>query len=211
MDCPCSPCEIPGEVPTELIVPWSNIWTYTKYIHTTQYGLDVVATNNVDNLKMCQVAGVIRSMISCLKNPADRAKFSGHKLVLIGNDDPPHTNGNRNGANINGTFLDVSMINHHTIDEIDGTPFYRKWNIPVHEFAHSIEFKLELEITSDLIYSGEVTGYDPAYDREYFPWSVGRWFNQVSPHSLLTRDVMPAFEHAYMSTVFLDTWFPLPI
>lgn len=176
------------------------------------FDIHVVATNAVSNDKMCQVAKFTDKMISALKYPQDRMKFAGHMIILIGSADPafgvkkngtPH----RNTGNLDFTVLDVDMINHMAVDP-NGNQFFRAWNIPVHELAHTIEFKLNLTGKTNQLYPQNDPKYDLSYKREYFPWSAQKWFNSDAFNK--TRDKMAPWEYSYLASVFdpNNTWIP---
>jgi hypothetical protein len=171
----------------------------------TTFDVHVVATNAVGNDKMCQVAKFIDKMISTLKYPQDRIKFAGHRIILIGSADPafdgiPH----RNTGGLNFTVLDVDMINDTAVDS-NGNQFFRAWNIPVHEFGRTIEFKLNLTAKTDQLYPQNDIKYDPNHKREHFPWAAQKWFD-----SNKTRDKMATWEYSYLASVFdpNNTWIP---
>lgn len=181
-------------------------------MNTKKFNVHVVATNSVSNDKMCKVARLIDNMISCLKYRQDH--FNGHKIILIGSSDPPFNvkkdgSPQRNTGMLNYTVLDVDMINHVAIDKITGEQFYRGWNVPIHEFGHTIEFKLDLTGKSDIIFPQNIQNYNIDTHREYFPWATEKWFNNNRYN--VTRDSMPEWEYAYLSTVFdsNNTWFPV--
>lgn len=207
-----SSCSLPVPLPEGMGVKYSEIYNYVKYMHMKTFDVHVVATYAVSNDKMCQVAKFIDKMISTLKYPQDRIKFTGHTIILIGSADPafgvkkngtPH----RNTGNLNFTVLDVDMINHMAVDS-NGNQFFRAWNIPVHEFAHTIEFKLNLTAKTDQLYPQNDPKYDPNHKREYFPWAAEKWFN--SNVFNVTRDKMAPWEYSYLVSVFdpNNTWIP---
>lgn len=182
-------------------------------MHMKTFDIHVVATNAVGNDKMCLVAKFIDKMISTLKYPQDRAKFAGNRIILIGSADPAFgvkKNGTpqRNGGALNYTVLDVDMINVMAVDP-NGNQFFRAWNIPVHEFAHTIERKLNLTVKSDQLFPQNNPNYDPNTKREYFSWAVQKWFNSSGMPNK-TRDKMTPWEYSYIASVLdpNNTWIP---
>jgi hypothetical protein len=89
-----------------------------------------------------------------------------------------------------------------------GNEFFRGWNIPAHEFGHSIELKLELQKRSDQVFSSNVGNYNLKMKREYFAWASETWFN--SSRSKVTRDKMPKWQYDYLATIFdaANKWMP---
>lgn len=188
-----------------LNIPWSDIYTFTKHLKSDIYKVDIYGTLPVTDEKMYQLSLFVDSYINCLKYSNDRMKFVGHILCLIGSLDPSlgvygSKPGQRNGGGKNKTLLDVDMINHY-VEVNNGVSFFRGWDIPIHEMAHSTEFKLGLVIASDTIFMSNIKRYNFSLSREYFPWAVQKWFNSFNRFKI-TRSDMVDWEYNYISEIF---------
>lgn len=196
-------------------IGWPRLYKYSKYFNAKTYDVHILGTTEVSDEKMLLVAEFIDNMISALKSPQDRAKFAGHHICLIGNKDPDlgelgSIPNQRNAGGKNVTLLTADLINHIARDD-QGNEFFRAWNIPAHEFGHTIEMKLELQKRSDQVFSSNVGNYNLKMKREYFAWASETWFN--SSRSKVTRDKMPKWQYDYLATIFdaANKWVPASV
>ncbi|MCX6907372.1 MAG: hypothetical protein NTY01_04945 [Verrucomicrobia bacterium] len=190
--------------PPETIRPAWVIYPPAKYLRIDPYNVHLLGSATVSDWMMRESYNLIYNMLGALKNPEDRAKFSGHKAHLITNADPPlpRTKSQRNGGGKGVSLFDEDIVCTEAGDTMypDRKPVYRGWDTPVHEFGHSIEYALGLQSRSDTVFSEHVKNYDPKLAREYFAWSVGEWFE--STRNAKGRKAMPDWQYDYLSTIF---------
>ncbi len=189
------------------------IYNFTQYLYIKKYDIHVLGTPDVSEWMMRESQNLVEKIVDALKNPEDRRKFAGHRNFLVTDFDPSIPGGTKGHRNTGGNG--VSMFNEMlacatAVDTLypDAPPVMRAWNTPVHEFAHAIEFTLGLQKRSDEVYRQHVPNYNPKVAREYFTWSVQRWFDSSGPKQ--TRDKMPKWEYNFVASVFdaQNTWKP---
>jgi hypothetical protein len=202
-----------GAVPANVKPIWTHE-TYTKYLYMPTYKIHFFATAGVGNDKILAICSLVQNMTASLKSSTDRAKMGGHKIHINTIKDPglPGTSPpQRDGGAGDGTLL--------TFEAICGSPpvdptnpkadrRYRGWDVPVHEFGHSIEIRLGYEARSNQLFSKE-PGYNQTYAREYFAWATQYWFSS-DVFTKYTRSTMKSTQRDYLSTIFNagSTWVP---
>ena len=184
----------------------------TQYLHIKKYNIHVMGTRPVSEWMMRESYELIQQLVDSLKNPEDRAKYSGHQAILVTDADPDLGGipGHRNTGGRGFSLFNEALVCTTSSDTIrpDAKPIYRAWNTPVHEFGHSIEHTLQLEKRSDEIYSKNARNYNPKVAREYFAWGTQRWF--ACTENGRGRDTMPDWEFDYFSSIFSveNKWVP---
>ena len=195
---------------------WWPFYRPNKYVKVDSYNLHVFGTPSSSEWMIKESTDLIIHMISALKRPEDRAKFSGHQLFCITDEDPDLTllgsfPGHRNTGMKGRSLFNEVMVCATTVDSIRpaAAPIYRAWNTPVHELGHAIEQTLKLESRSDEIYSQNVKNYNPKVAREYFAWATQRWFKSI--RSGKGRESFPKWEYDYLASVFSvdNQWVPV--
>jgi len=189
------------------------VYNMTQHMHAPRFDIHLVATPGVSEWMIRETAKLLDQMVAALKHEAQREAFAGHRAYLITDDDPSIPGamaGHRNTGGDGYSVFNEALVCTTAVDTIrpDHAPEYRAWDTPVHEFGHAIEHTLKLEAKSDAVYSKHVKGYNPKVKREYFAWSVQRWFDCLHPQR--TRANMPKWEYDYLASVFdsENTWAP---
>lgn len=181
------------------------IYNFTQYLYTEQYNFHTLGTPGVSEWMMRESQILTQKMIDALLHSKDRRKFSGHRNYLVTDYDPSipgATKGHRNTGTRGFSMFNETLACATAVDTLypEGLPERRAWNTPVHEFGHAIEFTLGLEERSDQVYKKHIPNYNPKVAREYFAWSVQRWFDSM--HPLRTRENMQEWEYNYLASVF---------
>jgi len=189
------------------------VYNYTQYLYTQKYDIHILGTQDVSEWMMRESQNLVEKMVGALRRPADRKKFAAHRNFLVTDNDPSipgNPKGHRNTGGNGFSMFNEMLVCATAVDTLypEGQPVKRGWDTPVHEFAHAIEFTLGLGKRSDEVYKKHVKNYDPKVAREYFTWSVQRWFDSCGPKQ--TRDTMPKWEYNFIATVFdaQNTWKP---
>lgn len=194
-----------------------TLWLYyrpDKYVQVERYDLHVFGTPSSSDWMVKESCDLVVHMISAIKRPEDRAKFSGHQLFCITDEDPDligSREGHRNTGMKGGSLFNEVLVCAMAVDSIrpGAAPVYRAWDTPVHEFGHAIEHTLGLESRSDEIYSKNVKNYNPKVAREYFAWATQRWFN--SSGGGRGREGFARWEYDYLASIFSadNCWVPV--
>ena len=195
-----------------------TVWPFykpTKYLYIKEYNIHVLGTETVSDWMMGESYSMISHVVAALKSPEYRNKFSGHQAFLITDADPDlsivgSVKGHRNTGSRGKSLFNEALVCTTAVDTIrpNGPPVYRAWEVPIHEFGHSVEHTLQLESQSDAIYSKNVPNYNPKIAREYFAWATEKWF--ASRINSKGREAMPKWEIEYLSSIFSqdDPWVP---
>jgi len=181
------------------------VYTFTQYLHRERYDVHVLGTPGVSEWMMRASGGLIDRMIDALKHPEDRAKFAGHRCMLVTDDDPAipgSAPGHRNTGGDGFSMFNEELVCATAVDTIrpNAKPVFRAWYTPVHEFTHAIEFTLGLQARSDAVYRKHIANYNPKVAREYFCWSVQKWFDSLDNDD--QRGDMPRWEYDYIASIF---------
>lgn len=189
------------------------IYNFTQYLYSKKYDVHILGTPGVSEWMMRESQNLVEQLIGALKSPEDRKKFAGHRNYLVTDADPSIPGavlGHRNTGGKGLSMFNEMMACATSVDTIrpNAKPAKREWGTPVHEFAHSVEHTLGLEKRSDEVYSKNLKNYDSKVAREYFTWSVQRWFDSLRPKQ--TRESMPKWEYDYIASVFdaANNWKP---
>ncbi|MGB0419394.1 MAG: hypothetical protein ACPGF8_07370 [Opitutales bacterium] len=189
------------------------IYNCTQCLYMEKYDVHVLGTPSVSEWMMHESLNLVENLIGALRHSEDRQKFAGHRTFLVTDEDPSipgATLGHRNTGGNGFSMFNEVLACSTAVDTLypDKPPITRGWNTPVHEFGHAIEFTLGLQQRSDAIYRKNIRNYNHKVAREYFAWSVERWFD--SSRSQKTREDMPQWEYDFLASVFdtQNTWIP---
>lgn len=193
---------------------WAATYIPAKYLRIDQYNIHILGSPTVSDWFMRETHGLISNMVGAMKNPADRARFSGFQALLITNSDPDLTfvgsvAGHRNSGGNGWSLFNEALVCATAADTIrpGSTAEYRGWETPVHEFGHAVEATLDLFArTRALHVANGVPTSDPTLSESY-AWALEQWF-AVRPGS--SKSNMPAWQYNYFTEVFdaNNTWSP---
>ena len=180
----------------------------------------IYGTANVSSWMLDQTANMARGILTSIRDTNNILKFNDHHIFVITDNDPDvpgaALTGHKNTGNQNYTIINQVLICAKAVDTIrPNLPAeWRAWDTPIHEFGHAIEHTLQLESTSDEIFS-TTDNYNAGVAREYFAWNTETWFNShinnlANPLVDWREKSLPLGVFNYFSEVFDNTKFWQP-
>jgi hypothetical protein len=182
-----------------------------KYLKIEKYNIHILGTSTVSDWFMRESYDVLSNIVGAMKNPADRAKFSGFQAILCTNEDPDlgGTPGHRNSGGAGWSLFNEAIVRVTAVDTIRpyDAAVYRGWETPIHEFGHAVEATLNLfERTKayHAAYGYPLVGVE--LDESY-AWALQTWFPTASGG---VRSNLRIGMFNYLSEVFdvNNTWKP---
>jgi regulation of enolase protein 1 (concanavalin A-like superfamily) len=198
--------------PAGVQTKWPSTYVSTKYLKIDKYNIHILGSPTVSDWFMRESYGLISNMIGAMKNPEDRAKFSGFQALLITDADPDLTFlgslvGHRNTGDNGWSLFNEALVCAKAVDTLypDLPAAYRGWETPVHEFGHAVELTLGLTAKTLSVRVANGASINGASGSESYAWATERWFS-VRPGS--SRSNFSAWEYNYMASVFNanNTW-----
>ena len=190
---------------------WATRYVPAKYLKIDQYNIHILGSPTVSDWFMRETHGLISNMVGAMKNPADRAKFSGFQAILITNADPDlgGTPGHRNSGGNGWSIFNEALVCATAVDTIrpNDPAVFRGWETPVHEFGHAVEATLDLFARTLALHVANGVPTTGADISESYAWGSEQWF-AVRPGS--SKSNMPPWQYNYFAEVYNanNTWSP---
>lgn len=182
-----------------ILPPPAYLGTYYKKYLTTN-GVHILGTASVSDKSMRLVYKQIDWMIRSFKNPSNRRKFLGEKIIVMSEYDKPtqmlflyKKNNPKNDAwlkqvedNLRGFSGNVTLVSEEMIcrtgvaaritnNDVD----YRGLDQVTHEFAHTIDRVLNLTpVYERVILEHKLNDPKRFKNQEYFAYQVQDWYDQ---------------------------------
>ena len=187
-----------------------------KYLKIEKYNIHILGSSTVSDWFMLETYDVLNNIVGAMKNPTDRAKFSGFQAVLITDLDPDLKTtgisslaGHRNSGGNGWSLFNESMVRVSAVDSLypSAPAVYRGWETPIHEFGHAVEATLNLFERTKAYHAAYLQPTSGVELQESYAWGLQTWFPTASGGS---RSNLAPWKYLYLAETFdaNNTWKP---